>query len=67
MEFARFAAGRSDRPVWLVDLDLQGGGQHGAISADPSRYGVLGRGAAASPDGSAFFTVQPPGRDAQGS
>ncbi len=65
-EFARFAAGRSQRPVWLIDLDLLGPGQHAAISADPARYGQLGRPAIASPDGSSFFTVQPPGRDAQG-
>jgi len=65
-EFARFAAGRGTRPVWLVDLDLLGPGQQAAISAQASRYGVLGRPAIASPDGSSFFTVQPPGRDRQG-
>ena len=65
-EFARFAAGRAQKPVWLIDLDLMGPGQHAAISADAGRYGVLGRPAIASPDGSSFFTVQPPGRDRQG-
>ena len=65
-EFARFAAGRAQRPVWLIDLDLMGPGQHAAISADAGRYGALGRPAIASPDGSSFFTVQPPGRDRQG-
>ena len=65
-EFARFAAGRSERPVWLVDLDLHGGGQYAAIGAETSRYGAPGRAAAASPDGSTFFTVQPPARDKQG-
>ena len=39
------------RPVWLVDLDLLGPGQQAAISAQASRYGVLGRPAIASPDG----------------
>ncbi len=65
-EFARFAAGRATKPVWLVDLDLMGPGQHAAVSAEPGRYGVLGRPAIASPDGSSFFTVHPPGRDRQG-
>ncbi len=65
-EFARFAAARCRRPVWLVDLDLQANAQHGVIAAEPGRYGVLGRPAAASPDESAFFTVQPPARDRQG-
>lgn len=65
-EFARFAAGRSNRPVWLVDLDLAGEGQYAAIAAEPARYGPLGRAAAASPDASAFFTVYPPARDRQG-
>ena len=65
-EFARFAAGRAQRPVWLIDLDLAAPGQHADISNDPDRYGVLGRPAVASPDGSSFFTVQPPGRDRQG-
>lgn len=65
-EFARFAAGRANRPVWLVDLDLAGPGQHAAIAAEPGRYGPLGQPAAASPDGSTFFTVQPPARDREG-
>lgn len=65
-EFARFAAGRATRPVWLVDLDLKAAPQHAAIAAEPARYGRLGQPAAASPDGSAFFTVQPPARDKQG-
>src|SRR5580658_5968905 len=57
-EFAHFASRRSRRPVWLVDLDLLNAPQHRAIAADPGRYGVMGRQSAASPDGSAFFTVQ---------
>ena len=59
-ELARFAAGRARRPVWLIDLDLMNSPQYAAVAADPARYGVLGRATAASPDGSAFFTVQPP-------
>jgi Mrp family chromosome partitioning ATPase len=65
-EFARFAAGRSQRPVWLIDLDLLAPGQHAAVTAEPGRYGALGRPAIASPDGSAFFTVQPACKDGQG-
>src|ERR1700679_2693131 len=57
-EFARFASGRARRPVWLIDLDLMNAPQYAAVAADPARYGVLGRATAASPDGSAFFTVQ---------
>ncbi|CAN7202836.1 sugar kinase [Caulobacter sp. LjRoot300] len=59
-EFARFAAKRAGRKTWLIDLDLVTSPQYQAIAADPERYGQLGSGAPASPDGSAFFTVQPP-------
>jgi len=65
-EFAHYAAGRTGRPVWLVDLDLRASTQHEAVAAEPSRYGLLGRPAAATPDGSVFFTVQPPALDGQG-
>jgi Mrp family chromosome partitioning ATPase len=65
-EFAFFASRRARRGVWLVDLDLLDAPQHRAIGADPGRYGVLGRQSAASPDGSAFFTVQPPMPTLQG-
>ena len=59
-EFAHFAAKRAGRKTWLIDLDLTASPQHQAIAMAPERYGVLGPGASASPDGSAFFTVQPP-------
>ncbi len=65
-EFARFVSGRAKRPVWLVDLDLMAGGQHTLIAGEPTQFGMLGRPAAASPDGSAFYTVQPPSRDREG-
>lgn len=65
-EFARFGARRAGRRVWLVDLDLNNNGQYAAVSADAKAYGALGPAAAASPDGSAFFTVQPPYRNAKG-
>lgn len=65
-EFARFAARRAGRSVWLVDLDLFGSPQSAAIAADPQRYGALGPATNASPDGSMFFTVQPPQRTREG-
>ena len=65
-EFARYAAGRATRPVWLVDLDLQGSPQHAAIAAEPARFGLLGKPSAATPNGAVFFTVQPPARARDG-
>lgn len=65
-EFARFASRRAQRAVWLVDLDLLDAPQHRAVAEDPGRYGAMGRQSAASPDGSAFFTVQPPTRGPDG-
>lgn len=65
-EFARFAAGRCKRPVWLVDLDLLAGPQHAAIAADPKQFGELGPAAAATPNGKVFFSVQPPTLDGRG-
>lgn len=59
-EFAFHAARRARKSVWLVDLDLFAAGQQQAVAANPNRYGPLGRAAAASPDGSSFFSVQPP-------
>lgn len=65
-EFARVAVGRAEKPVWLIDLDLDGPGQLEAISEQAAQYGALGRPAAATPDGTVFFTVQPPARDPAG-
>lgn len=65
-EFARFAARRAGRSVWLIDLDLMAGGQYAAIAADPARFGELGGPVASSPDDSTFFNVQPPQVDAAG-
>ncbi|MBI1408091.1 MAG: sugar kinase [Caulobacter sp.] len=65
-EFARFAARRAGKTVWLVDLDLHASPQHAAIAADPQLYGPLGPAVSASPDGSTFVTVQPPSRNAEG-
>jgi Mrp family chromosome partitioning ATPase len=65
-EFARYAANHVRRPVWLVDLDLMDSPQNDAIAAESGRYGPLGRQTAASPDGSAFFAVQPPARGPDG-
>jgi hypothetical protein len=65
-EFAFHAATMASRRVWLVDLDLSRGVQFDAITAAPARYGPLGPPAIASPDGSVFFTVQPPLRRPDG-
>ena len=59
-EFAFYAARTQHRRVWLVDLDLMGQTQAAAIALDPRRFGALGQPAAATPDGSMFFSVQPP-------
>jgi hypothetical protein len=59
-EFAFHAAAKAGRRVWLVDLDLLGSPQLTDFAAAPERFGSLGPPASASPDGSCFFTVQPP-------
>lgn len=58
-EFALHAARRGGRRTWLIDLDMMASPQYETLLADPQRYGPLGPAAAASPDGSTFFTVQP--------
>ena len=65
-EFARVAVGRASKPVWLVALDLMGPGQAAAIAHEPAKFGPMGRPAAATPDGSMFFTIQPAARDRTG-
>ena len=65
-EFARYAVSHARKTVWLVDLDLMDSPQNDAMAAQSGRFGELGRETAASPDGSAFFTVQPPLRGADG-
>lgn len=65
-EFALYAARQAGRRAWLVDLDLQTNHQATTIAANPERYGVLGPASAASPDNTAFFTVQPPLRRPDG-
>lgn len=64
-EFARLAAVRARKPVWLVDADLSTQTQQSEIAREVDRFGAMGRPAAASPNGSAFFTIQPSlrGRD----
>lgn len=64
-EFARLAAVRARKPVWLIDADLAQPGQQEAAAHEPERFGRLGAAAASSPDGSSFFAVSPPvmGRD----
>jgi len=58
-EYARLAAVRARRPVWLVDADLAQQGQMEAVAAEPDRFGALGKAAIATPDGSIFFAVTP--------
>lgn len=65
-ELARHAARGGIRSVWLVDLDLLASPQHAHIGAEPARFGALGPAVAATPDGTMFFTVRPPGHDAEG-
>jgi Mrp family chromosome partitioning ATPase len=64
-EYARLAAVRARRPVWLIDGDLAQQGQVDAIAAEPERFGRLAAPVQASPDGSIFYAVTPPmrGRD----
>jgi hypothetical protein len=65
-EFARIAAQQAKRPVWLIDLELDAPGQAQAVAAAPHRYGAFGPAASASPNGSAFFRVQPTLRASDG-
>ncbi|HVY35467.1 MAG TPA: sugar kinase [Caulobacteraceae bacterium] len=65
-EFAAFAAERVKRNVWLVELGVPATSQARAFVEDRMRYGPLGREAAGSPDGSAFFVVQPAMRGPDG-
>lgn len=59
-EYARLAAVRARRPVWLIDADLDRPGQMEAVGQSPERFGRFGKPAFASPDGSCFFDVHPP-------
>lgn len=65
-EYARLAAVRARKPVWLIDADLNQQGQLEAVAAEADRFGALGKPAQASPDGSSFFVVTPPLRTADG-
>lgn len=58
-EFARFAAARARRGVWLIELDLLRAAQFNAIAVCPELYGELGDPVRASPNGSMFFSVDP--------
>lgn len=65
-EYARLAAVRARRPVWLIDADLDQPGQMEAVAGAPERFGRLGKPALASPDGSCFFDVYPPVKSRDG-
>ena len=58
-EYARLAAVRARRPVWLIDADLAQQSQMEAIAGEPDRFGMLGKAAIATPDGSIFFAITP--------
>ena len=58
-EYARLAAVRARKPVWLIDADLAQQGQLDAVLAEPERFGRPGKAAVATPDGSIFFMVTP--------
>ncbi len=65
-EFARLAAVRARRPAWLIDADIYDQGQLKAVGMQPDRFGPVQGQASASPDGTAFFSLHPPMKDAQG-
>ncbi|NEX91556.1 CpsD/CapB family tyrosine-protein kinase [Caulobacter sp. 17J65-9] len=65
-EFARMAAVRARRPVWLVDADLENPSQLDAVCAEPERFGRVGPPASATPDQSIFYAVRPPIRSRNG-
>lgn len=65
-EYARCEAAFARKPIWLIDADLANQTQMRALTEDPERFGAAGALSQASPDGSVFFTLSPPGRDAGG-
>ncbi|MGA9659125.1 MAG: transcriptional regulator [Asticcacaulis sp.] len=65
-EYARCEAAFAKKPIWLVDADMTDQTQMKAMSEDPERFGAAGGLCQASPDGSLFFSLVPPGRDAAG-
>ncbi|MBX7247901.1 MAG: hfsB [Caulobacteraceae bacterium] len=65
-EFARLAAVRGRRPAWLIDADVYDQSQLNTVGLEPHRFGPVQGLASASPDGSAFFTIQPPLKDRHG-
>lgn len=65
-EYARCEAAFAKKPVWLIDADLGNQTQMQALFEDPARFGPPGKLSQASPDGSVFFRMVPPGRDAGG-
>lgn len=65
-EFARLAAVRATKPVWLIDADLMHQQQQVHMIQHPDRFGRAGETVAGSPDGSSFFTIKPPFLDKSG-
>jgi Mrp family chromosome partitioning ATPase len=62
-EYARCEAAFARKPIWLVDADLAAQSQMQALTVDQERFGPPGVLSQATPDGSVFFTVTPPGRE----
>lgn len=58
-EYARLAAVRARRPVWLIDGDLAQQSQMQAVAGESDRFGRIGKAAVATPDGSLFFAITP--------
>ncbi len=65
-EFARLAAVRASKPVWLIDADFTRQDQQHHLAQHPERFGRAGTRVTGSPDGSAFYTVRPPLMGADG-
>ena len=65
-EFARLAAVRATKPVWLIDADLHRQGQQQIMMQAPDRFGRAGETVAGSPDGSSFYSIKPPLIDPEG-
>lgn len=65
-EFARLAAVRATKPVWLIDANLTSQEQQVHMVQNPDRFGRAGDTVSGSPDGSCFFTIKPPFVDSKG-
>jgi Mrp family chromosome partitioning ATPase len=62
-EYARCEAAMASGAVWLIDADLRAQSQLTTVMGDQARFGPRGPLSQATPDGSAFFSLNPPQRD----